>query len=147
MKKILVYGGLLCVCAALTTLVAPAQTGGQFALEQTVFASGGGQNAAGGTFALDGTIGQPAAGTSSTNLAFNVTGGFWADQTFAPTGSAVTVGGRVMTTDGRGIRNVTVTLASFGGEARKVLTGAFGLYRFTDVEPGATYLISVFARH
>ena len=147
MKKILVYGGLLCVCAALSALVAPAQTGGQFALEQTVIASGGGQNAAGGAFALDGTIGQPLVGTSSANLAFNVAGGFWTDLVLTPTGAVVTVGGRVMTTDGRGIRNARVTLTNFSGASRKTLSGAGGYYNFTEVEPGETYIFTVFTKH
>lgn len=67
-------------------------------------------------------------------------------QMLAPTAASVSVGGRILTADGRGIRNVRVTLANSAGETRTVLTGPFGYYRFADVQVGETYVISIAAK-
>ena len=61
----------------------------------------------------------------------------------APTAASVTIGGRVTTPDGRGLRNALVALTDQGGETRTTLTGAFGYYRFADVGAGETYLVAV----
>jgi CSLREA domain-containing protein len=57
--------------------------------------------------------------------------------------SVTTISGQVTTADGRGIRNVSVTLAGANGETRTVMTGAGGEYHFTDVQAGETYTVSV----
>jgi len=67
-------------------------------------------------------------------------------QMTAPTAASVSVGGRVMTLNGRGIRNARVTLTNSAGETRTVLTGAFGYYRFTDIPVGESYVISAAAK-
>ncbi|HEX8568143.1 MAG TPA: DUF5050 domain-containing protein [Pyrinomonadaceae bacterium] len=67
-------------------------------------------------------------------------------QMTAPTAASVSVGGRVLTAEGRGIRNARVTLTNSAGETRILLTGAFGNYRFTDVPVGGSYVISVAAK-
>jgi hypothetical protein len=58
----------------------------------------------------------------------------------------VSVGGRVMTADGRGIRNAHVTLTAPDDETRPVMTAAFGYYRFENVIVGEVYVISVAAK-
>ena len=58
------------------------------------------------------------------------------------TAAAVNVGGRVMTTSGRGIAKVRITIIDAEGNSRTTNTSAFGYYRFTDVAAGATYIIS-----
>lgn len=120
--------------------------GGAFRLEQTVTSSGGGQNAAGGTFALDGTIGQAAAGTRSTASPFSVAGGFWAANSSSPTAASVTIGGRVITPENRGLRNARVTLTEANGATRTALTTTFGYYRFADVAAGETVTVEVFSK-
>ena len=60
----------------------------------------------------------------------------------APTAALVSVGGRV-TANGRGIGRATVTLTDASGASRNALTGAFGFYRFDEVEVGQTYIVSV----
>ena len=60
----------------------------------------------------------------------------------SPTAAAVTIGGRVMTADGRGIRNVRVSLIEQNGTSRTVLSSAFGYYRFPDVTAGQTVILS-----
>ena len=64
----------------------------------------------------------------------------------APTSASVLIGGRVLTADGRGIRNVRVTLTEADGSERTVLTGAFGYYRFPDVSAGQTVTVSVVSK-
>ena len=66
------------------------QSGGVFAVTQSVIASGG-QQTTGGIFALDGTIGQSTAGENSANGIFDVHGGFWLPG-FAPSASMVSIG-------------------------------------------------------
>lgn len=58
--------------------VAPIGQTGNFAVTQSVIASGGGQGSAGPVFAVDGTIGQSVAGGPSSGGGFAVTSGFWA---------------------------------------------------------------------
>lgn len=70
--------------------------------------------------------------------------GLW---TTAPaTAAAVSISGRVLTADGRGLRNATLTITDQSGNARNVVTGALGNYRFDDLATGATYVISVRSR-
>jgi hypothetical protein len=69
----------------LISFSASAQTGGQFAITQSVIA-GGGQNSAGGAFSVDGTIGQTLAGNTLTGGAFSLASGFWNFNPFAGQG-------------------------------------------------------------
>jgi hypothetical protein len=59
------------------------------------------------------------------------------------TADRVTVGGRVMTADGRGIRNALVTMIESDGTTRTVTTGPFGYYRFADVAVGQNVVLTV----
>jgi hypothetical protein len=59
------------------------------------------------------------------------------------TADRVTVGGRVMTADGRGIRNALVTMIESDGTTRTVTTGPFGYYRFADVAVGQNVVLMV----
>lgn len=63
-----------------------------------------------------------------------------------PTAASVTVGGRVKTADGRGIKNVIITITFPSGERRSVVSGVFGYYRFSDVPAGEAYVFSVAAK-
>jgi hypothetical protein len=64
----------------------------------------------------------------------------------APTAATVSVGGRVMTANGRGIRNVRLTLTDSNGEVRTATTTSFGYYRFDDVQAGETYILSAIGK-
>jgi hypothetical protein len=57
-----------------------------------------------------------------------------------------TVAGRIMTADGRGLRNAVVSISGLGGFAQRVTTGTFGYYQFDNVPGGATYTINVGSR-
>jgi hypothetical protein len=65
---------------------------------------------------------------------------------FAQTAAGVTVSGRVLAHDGRGVRQATVTLTAQNGAQKVVRTGSRGNFLFEDVEAGATYIISVSSR-
>ncbi|HEX8399203.1 MAG TPA: lamin tail domain-containing protein [Pyrinomonadaceae bacterium] len=64
----------------------------------------------------------------------------------APSAASVTVTGRVISANGRGIRNVMVSLVDASGESRTVVTSTLGYFRFTDVPAGQTYTLSAFAK-
>ena len=136
---------ILFITLWLFVISANAQIGGGFTITQSAIASGG-QNAAGGAFSLDGTIGQSVAGNALSGSPFAVTSGFWNFSPLAPTAASVSIGGRVRTADGRGIRNVFVRLTAPSGETRSALTTPFGYYRFNEISVGETYIISVSAK-
>ena len=62
------------------------------------------------------------------------------------TAGGVTIGGRVMTSDGRGLTNARVSISDGMGKTTTVVTGRRGLYAFPDVQTGQTYVISVGSR-
>ncbi len=63
-----------------------------------------------------------------------------------PTAAAVSVGGRVVNANGYGIGRTRVTLSNAAGLSRVVMTNNFGYYRFTGVDSGEVYTISVEAK-
>ena len=130
------------VIGAAITATAQVAAGGTYSLDQSVIAGGGGQNSTGGTFALDGTIGQAIAGTANSSP-FAIQSGFFNAAPVAPTAASVSVAGKVITDDGRGLRNARVVLTDAIGNSRTALTTSFGYYRFDDVAAGQTYIISV----
>ena len=124
-----------------------AQSGGPYDLSHNVIASGGGSNSTGGLFSVDGTVGQGAAGVQSSNATFSVRGGFWAFQSLAPTAAGVSISGRVLTSDGAGIRNARLTLMNAStGQVRPAISSAFGYYIIEDVPVGEICLLSVSTR-
>lgn len=139
MSKFLIFIALLFLFAAGVF----GQNGGIYEITEAVVASGGGQNSAGGVFSLDSTTGQSLAGNALNHAPFAVTSGFWNFTALAPSAASVTLGGRVRTASGSGIRNVWVLLTSPSGETRSTFTGTFGSYRFEGVLVGGTYIVSV----
>jgi len=135
----------LFILAALASLAgtAQAQSGGQFQIEKSVIAGGGGQTT-GGQFILDATIGQPIAGTRSTGGTFELGSGFWGGG--ATPSANVTVSGRVLTSDGRGLRNATVSITDSNGVIRFVTTSSFGFFSFDNVVAGQSYTFRIFSR-
>ena len=59
-----------------------------------------------------------------------------------PTAASVSVGGRAVTSSGRGIRNVVIRMTDTNGNVRTATTTSFGYYRFADVAAGETYIIT-----
>jgi hypothetical protein len=60
----------------------------------------------------------------------------------APTAAAVSISGRAVTGDGRGINNVRVSLTGANGITRTAITGAFGYYRFDGLTAGENYVMT-----
>ena len=68
----------------------------------------------------------------------------WSVGLLAPLAANASVGGRVLTSAGQGIRNAKVTIT--GGnlpEPQIITTGSFGYYQFDNLEVGQTYIITV----
>lgn len=138
----------ICLSFLLLTLTAAVKAqvaaGGAFSLEKTVTATGGGTSG-NGSFTLTGTIGQNTAGNGVAGTPFGKSVGFWSRDPLA-TSAGVSIGGRVITVDGRGIRNARVTLTDAAGSTRTVLTGLGGVYRFNEIVTGETYILTVSAK-
>lgn len=115
----------------------------------------------GGSYSHAFTPGSPAINAGSTKLAIDPTtglplqadqrgftrlvgssvdiGAYEMDLAMAP----VTVGGRVLRPDGRGVYKARIRLTAPSGEVRYAHTNPFGQYRFHDLMPGLTYGISI----
>ena len=110
--------------------------------------AGGGQSS-GGPFSVGNTVGESSCG-SATGGTFSVTNGYYGGGTCppasaAPTAAGVTISGQAVTRDGRGIRNVVVTLTDGAGHVRTGRTNAFGYFEF-DVPSGASYVVQATGR-
>jgi hypothetical protein len=62
------------------------------------------------------------------------------------TAAPVSVSGRVVTAEGRGISNASLTLRDTNGDLRAARSNTFGYYHFDDVEAGQTYMVGVKAK-
>ena len=60
----------------IATLSVSAQTGGDYSIEKSVIASGGGTSQ-GSTITVSGTVGQVTASQQITGASYSLTGGFW----------------------------------------------------------------------
>jgi len=63
-----------------------------------------------------------------------------------PTGPPVTISGRVLAPDGRGIRDATVIMFDSHNVQHRVRTNSFGSYRFDAVQSGQPYLLTASAK-
>ena len=61
----------------------------------------------------------------------------------APTAAGVSVSGRVLTTDGRGLSNAIVVLTDTNGIQRQARSLSFGYFHFEDVNAGENYVLSI----
>lgn len=134
---------LLVASAYAQTAEIPQMSGGVFTMTQSAVAGGGEtqQNA----LNQHGIIGQPLAGWYSSGNRFQHYAGFLLPDSFGRMTTAV-AGGQVLNEQGKGIRNVQVTITFPNGETRAVVSGERGYYRFTDIPVGETYTISVSAK-
>jgi hypothetical protein len=64
----------------------------------------------------------------------------------APTAANITLGGRVMDSQGRGINGARMTLTGSNGEQRFAITNPFGYYTFEGLSAGESFIIGVFSR-
>jgi hypothetical protein len=61
----------------------------------------------------------------------------------APTAAAVSISGRVLSSDGMSLSKAIVSLTDSSGNSRRALSSSFGYYRFEDVAVGEVYVLSV----
>jgi hypothetical protein len=73
--------------------------------------------------------------TASTSTTF-------VQQVVGPTAANVSVSGRVVDADGRGVSGATVRIQNQDGVILWAITNPFGYYRFTGVPAGLTYIIA-----
>ncbi len=125
---------------ALMYISAPAQTGGDFVVKQSVIAGGGGSGSGGG-FSVRSTIGQPVAGDSASGGGFSASSGFWTSGAAVSTG--VSISGRVLTPTGLGLRNAVVFIVDSQCVQRTATTSSFGIYTFENVSTGTSYTMGV----
>ena len=115
-----------------------AQSGGDFAVTQSVIANGGGSSA-GSPFAIDSTLGQTFAGESSMGGTFSIGSGFW-----AAVSAPVTISGTItygngaanpsvsnVIITGTGSPGVMTTTAPPGGNAGQYMLAGFGAGSYT----------------
>lgn len=137
----------LIVAAGLcTSLTAQVATGGGYTLEQAVVGNGG-TTTGDAQYTIDATAGQPAAGGNLVGPNYGVRDGFWSRLAIGTTAADVLVSGRVLTSNGNGLRGVRVTLT--GGQLtapRQAITGSFGYFTFIDIEAGHTYIVTVHSK-
>ena len=67
-------------------------------------------------------------------------------EVFGPTSAQVEIAGRVLTQAGSGIRNARISMTAQDGSIRHTMTNMFGYYRFTNVEVGETYILTVVSK-
>ncbi len=73
--------------------------------------------------------------------------GGWGLEFLASTAADVSLSGRVLTSDGRGIRNAEVTISGNSlAEPRIATTGSFGYFSFDGLAAGETYVVTVNSR-
>lgn len=63
-----------------------------------------------------------------------------------PSAGVFSISGRVLSPDGRGVRNAAVTIVDRSGNARTATTSSFGYYSFAEVAAGSSYTVSVASR-
>lgn len=87
-------------------------------------------------------------GVHTNNAGQTVIAGIFANAfpTIAATSAVLTVSGRVLTANGRGIPNVALTLTGPDGNTRTARTSTFGYYRFRGVMPGQPYRVTATAK-
>ncbi len=71
---------------------------------------------------------------------------FGSSTTATPTVGPVTVSGRVLTSDLRGLRNASVSMTDSNGVVRTATTSSFGFFSFADVAGGQAYTFRVASR-
>ena len=80
-------------------------------------------------------------GAGANNHTFDV--GF----ALAPTAASASVSGRILTSNGQGIRNVSVTLIEDDGTIHTAKTGSFGYYNFEGIAVGQAIVVRVSAKN
>jgi hypothetical protein len=68
-------------------------------------------------------------------------------RSFSPTAALATVQGSVVTENGRGIRNIIVSITNGStSEVKVARTNPFGYFRFDELEVGSFYIVTIINR-
>lgn len=134
---------LLILMLSLLASAAVAQTPA-YTIQRQIIANGGGTMSS-PEYTLDSTIGLTTAGDQQSVGNENAHVGFWFHEV-APTAANVSISGRVTTAFGQGVPGATLVLTDTAGNRRTILTGAFGYYRFDNVESGQAFVLSISAK-
>jgi len=62
---------------------------------------------------------------------------------YAPTAAAVSLSGRAVSANGRGVNGARLVLTNGSGQTRMALTNAFGYYRFEGLEAGEAVVVTI----
>lgn len=143
MKKIPFMVSLTLFLATVATVAAVAQSNGSFSITQSVISNGGGTSV-NGAIEVTGTIAQPVTATSAGAL-IEASSGFW-QRNATPTAAGVSLAGRVLTNDGRGLNGATVIVIDHTGTVRTSRTSSFGYYRIDGLVAGQSLTVSVASR-
>ena len=73
--------------------------------------------------------------------------GSWCLNVIVTTAANASLGGQVVSADGRGVSKAFVTITDERGNTWQTLTNPFGYYRFTNVQVGSGYIINVKAKN
>lgn len=143
----LIFAFAFVLVAGLITASAQVASGGAYSLEQSVIAGGGAiSTSASPAYSVEGTIGQSVAGTRSASdlpgPEYGLDPGFW-QSNLIPTAAMVSVTGRVVTQDGRGIVGVRLTLVDPIGNTYQALSSSFGAFQFDGIASGQAYVLTV----
>jgi hypothetical protein len=65
---------------------------------------------------------------------------------FAPTAALVSVGGRVLNSNGRAIYRARISMIDMNGENRTAIANQFGYFRFNGVRIGETYVFNILSK-
>jgi hypothetical protein len=115
------------------------QAGGPYRITRSAIAGGGGHSN-GDTLDLTGTVAQAASGPDLAGDSFALAGGFWTSR------SSVSVSGRVLNPQGRGVRNALIRLTDQQNSTVEIRTGPYGAYQFDGLPPGRTYTLAATSR-
>ena len=126
---------------SIISVAASAQT---YTLQREIIASGGGAMSS-PEYTLDSTIGITTAGDQQAVENENAHVGFWFKDV-APTAAGVSISGRVTTAFGQAVPGATLVLTGVDGRRTTMLTGAFGYYRFDNVDSGQVFTLSISAK-
>ena len=108
--------------------------------------NGSGQATCTVTFSITGNYSISATYSGDSNFNGSPTASPFVQQVLGPTAAGVSVAGRVVSPDGRGVYNARVMMTDSSGQTRYAMTNPFGYYQFTDVTSGADYIFSVTAK-
>ena len=135
--------GLIIVAMSIASL---AQSGGTFTLT-SVTVSGGVTRMSGGVFAAAITTGQATQGVRAAGGNFSVVVESPPIFPVLPANTNVSVCGRAVTADGRGLNKARVTVTDQIGSIWQSLSSPQGEFCFADLPTGRVYSINAAAKH